>query len=97
MFGILATKGSIVSRETEQQTWVEAWARRIDALGLAPIVLPLFDVAHTFGFLGSQAILVAQPLAAGIVNDATIERTVTLLDSPELLEQLRACLEGEES
>ncbi|MEE8391859.1 MAG: hypothetical protein V3S14_13830 [Anaerolineae bacterium] len=86
-----------MSRETEQQAWVEAWARRIDALGLSPIVLPLLDVAHTFGFLGSQALLIAQPLAAGIVNNATIERTVTLLDSPELLDQLRAYLEKEES
>lgn len=97
MFGILAAKGPTVSKETEQRAWVEAWARRIDALGLSPIVLPLLDVAHTFGFLGSQALLIAQPLAAGIVNNATIERTVTLLDSPELLDQLRACLEKEES
>jgi len=30
------------------------------------------------------------------VNDTTVERAVTLLDSPELLERLRAYLEGEE-
>ena len=64
-------------------------------MGLSSIVLPLVDIAHTFGFLGSQALLIAQPLASGIVNNVTFERTVTLLDSPELLEQLRACLEGE--
>jgi hypothetical protein len=91
------TKGHIMSGEVEQQRWVEVWARRIDALGLSPMVLPLLDIAHTYGFLGSQALLMAQPLAAGIVNDATFERTVALLDSPELLEQLRACLEGEEN
>ncbi|MCP4537543.1 MAG: hypothetical protein GY832_10385 [Chloroflexi bacterium] len=78
-----------------QQVWVEAWARRIDALGLASMVLPLVDIAHTFGFLGSQALLIAQPLASSIVNNTTIERALTLLDSPELLEQLRTCLEGE--
>lgn len=81
--------------KAEQQVWVEAWARRIDALGLSSIALPLIDIAHTFGFLGSQALLIAQPLASGIVNNGTIERTVTLLDSPELLDQLRTCLEGE--
>ena len=86
-----------MSGEVEQQTWVEVWARRIDALGLSPIVLPLLDIAHAYGFLGGQALLMAQPLASGIVNNATIERAVTLLDSPELLEQLRACLEGEKS
>jgi hypothetical protein len=97
MFGILAAKGPTVSRETERQVWVDAWARRIDALGLSPIVLPLVDIAHTFGFLGSQALLIAQPLAASIVNETTIERAAALLDSPELLEQLRVCLQGEES
>ena len=86
-----------MSTETEQRAWIKAWAKRIDTLGLSSIVLPLLDIAHTFGFLGSQAIVFAQPLAAGIVNDVTIERTVALLDSPELLEQLRTCLEGEES
>ncbi len=86
-----------MSRETEQQVWVEAWARRIDALGLTSIVLPLVDLAHTFGFLSSQALLIAQPLASGIVNNTTIERAVTLLDSPELLGQLKTCLEEEKS
>jgi hypothetical protein len=61
------------------------------------MVLPLFDIAHTFGFLGSQMLLMAQPLAAGIVNDVTVERAAALLGSPELLEQLRTCLEGEEN
>ncbi len=86
-----------MSREIKQQVWVEAWARRIDALGLASIVLPLVDIVHTFGFLSSQVLFIAQPLASGIVNNTTIERAATLLDSPELLEQLRACLEEEKS
>lgn len=60
------------------------------------MILPLLDIARAFGFLGSQALLMIQPLAAGIVNDVTIERTVTLLDNPELLEQFEACLKGEE-
>ncbi len=86
-----------MSIETEQQVWIKAWAKRIDDLGLLSIALPLLDIAHTFGFLGSQALVLVQPLASGIVNDVTIERTVVLLDNPELLEQLRTCLEGEES
>ncbi len=86
-----------MSIKTEQQTWIEVWAKRIDALGLSSITLTLFDIAHTFGFLGSQALLMAQPLVVGIVDDVTIERTVALLGSPELLEQLRICLEEEEN
>jgi hypothetical protein len=81
-----------VTSETETPIWIEAYARRIDALGISSVALPLLDVAHAFGFLGSQALLMIQPLTAGIVNDIAIERTVTLLDNPELLEQLRACL-----
>lgn len=85
-----------MSSEPEQQTWVETWARRIEALGLSSVALPLLEVAHAYGFLGSQALLVTQPLITGIVNDTTVERTVALLDSPELLEQLKMCLEGGE-
>jgi len=84
-----------VSSETEQQTWVETLAERIEALGLSPVALSLLESAHAFGFLGGQAILMAQPLVTGLVNDTTVERTVTLLDSPELLERLRTYLEGE--
>ena len=90
------TKSSIVSRETDQQAWVETWARRIDALGLSSIILPLIDVAHAFGFLGSQALLIAQPLLSGIVSETTIERIATLLNDPESLERLKMRLEGEE-
>ena len=83
-----------MSDEGESIAWIESWAERIDRSGLSPIALPLLHIAETFGFLGSQALLIAQPLAAGIVNKATYERTVTLLDSPELLEQLRKHLEN---
>lgn len=82
--------------EAEQQAWVEAWARRIEALGLAPVALSLLEIAHAYGFLGSQALLMAQPLMTGIVNDVTVERTMALLDSPELLARLKVCLEEEE-
>jgi len=29
------------------------------------------------------------------VDDTAVERTIALLDSPELLDQLKICLEGE--
>jgi hypothetical protein len=86
-----------MDNETEQQMWVETWARRIEALGLSPVALPLIEIAHAFGFLGSQALLMTQPLVTGIVNDATLEQATALLDSPELLDQLRGRLEGRES
>lgn len=76
---------------------METWARRIETLGLSPVALALVETVHAFGFLGSQALLMVQPLVTGIVNDVTLERTAALLDSPELLDRLRVCLEGEES
>ena len=86
-----------MSRDTEQQAWLETWARHIETLGLSPVALALLEIAHTFGFLGSQVLLVAQPLMTGIVNDTALERAVDLLESPEMLERFRVCLEGGES
>jgi hypothetical protein len=54
-------------------------------------------MAAAFGFLGSQVLLVIQPLVSGFVSNTAFERTVALLDSPELLDQFRVCLEGEGS
>jgi len=84
-----------VSSETEQQVWIKTWAKRIEALGLAPVALPLLESIHAFGFLGSQALLMTQSLVTGFVDDTAVERTIALLDSPELLDQLKICLEGE--
>jgi hypothetical protein len=86
-----------VSRDTEQQAWIETWARHIETLGLSPVALTLLEIAHAFGFLGSQVLLMAQPLMTGIVNDTALERAVDLLDSPEMLERFRVCLEGGKS
>jgi hypothetical protein len=85
-----------VSEEAESATWLENWAERIDRSGFSPIALPLLHIAEAFGFLGSQALLIAQPLAADIVNETTYERAVALLDDRELLERLRQHLENRE-
>lgn len=84
-----------MNSETDGQAWIETWARRIETLGLAPVALPLIEIAYAFGALGSQALLLAQPLVNGIVNETVLEQTMMLLDSPELLERLRVHLEGE--
>lgn len=82
-----------MNREIEQRAWVETWVRRIDRLGLLPVALSFLEIAAAFGFLGSQALFMIQPLLAGIIDDATFERTVTVLDSREWLEQFRIHLE----
>ena len=85
-----------MNSEVEQQAWVKGWARRIEALDLSPVTLSLLEIARPFGFLGSQALLIAQPLLSGIVSETTIERIATLLNDPESLERLKTRLEGEE-
>ena len=88
-----------MSSEAEQQTWVKGWARRIETFDLSPVALPLLEITQeitqAFGFLGSQALFIAQPLLSGIVNETTVERVATLLNDPTLLEQLKMRLEGE--
>lgn len=85
-------EGSNVNGEADGQACVQTWARRIEALGLAPLALPLVEIARAFGSLGSHALLLVQPLMNGILDTTTLAQTATLLDSPELLEQLRAHL-----
>jgi hypothetical protein len=55
--------------------------------------MPLLEFARAFGFLGSHALLIAQPLAHGIVDDESFERATALLESPALLDRLRDRLE----
>lgn len=82
--------------EIEQPVWIKKWARQIQALGLTSIALLAVEIARPFGFLGSQALFIAQPLLTGMVDSTAIEQATTLLDSPELLNRLRVCLEGGE-
>ena len=80
--------------EVEHLAWIETWARRIESKGLASMALLLIAIARPFGILGGQALVMAQPLLSGIVDDVAVERTVALMDNPGLLDQLRVRLEG---
>jgi len=81
----------------EQSAWIEMWARRIKALPLSSVALPLIEIACPFSLLGSHIFFMAQPLMTGAVDDATLEQISALLDDPELLERLKVYLEEEES
>lgn len=83
--------------ESEQPAWVEAWAKRIEALNLSPMALSLIELARPLGFLGSQALLAAQPLMIGVADDTRFGQILALLENPETLEQLRTHLEEEEA
>jgi len=81
--------------ELEQPAWVEAWARRIKASNLSPAALLLIEAARPFRFLGSQALIAAQPLMAGVANGARIGQILALLDDSDTLELLKTRLEEE--
>jgi hypothetical protein len=83
-----------VDNEAEQLDWVDKLARRIEQRGASSLALLLIEVARPFGFLGSQALLMAQPLLTGIIGNTTVEQATVLLDDPELLNRLSATLEG---
>ncbi len=88
-----------MKKEEEQTAWVADWARQITASGLSPIAAPLLDVAQTFGFLGSQMLLLMQPLATYLTTESALpsalDRITTLLDDPELLNLLQVHLTEE--
>lgn len=83
-----------MNSEAEQLDWVDKLARRIEQRGASSLALLLIEVARPFGFLGSQALLMAQPLLTGIIDSTTVEQATILLDNPELLNRLSATLEG---
>jgi hypothetical protein len=86
-----------VDNKAEQLDWVDKLARRIEQKGASSLALLLIEVARPFGFLGSQALLMAQPLLTGIIGNTTVEQATVLLDDPELLNRLSATLEGVET
>jgi len=82
--GILLSK----SEESDQEQWLDHWAERIHRSGLALIALPLLQVSRGMGFLVSQALLLVQPVLGGLVDVASIDRYVALLENPLALEEL---------
>jgi hypothetical protein len=81
--------------EEKQPAWLEMWARRISSPGLSPVVSLLIEIARPFGFLGSQALLMTQPLVTGVAGEETFEQILALLDDPDLLKRLEVCMEEE--
>jgi len=91
---ILKPKGTAVGTEAEERLWVEGLARRITAAGLADVVRSSLDLTRAVGFLGAQALLMAQPLAGSLLGEATLKRVLALLEDPHLQEHLLMSLES---
>ena len=74
--------------DANQEKWLDQWAERIHHSGLSAVVLPLLDVCQGLGFLVGQALLLTQPVLAGLIDEASIDRYVTFLEDPTALERL---------
>jgi hypothetical protein len=75
-------------------SWVREWARRIDALGLSPIVGPLLSVVQDFGVLASPLLRSMEPLLAGTGASSALLRFVALLEQPKRASELQRLLRG---
>ena len=81
------------SREIDQEQWLDEWAERIDHSGLSVVALPLLEIGRGLGVLASHALLLIQPVLKGLVDSASINRYVTILEDSVALERLIECVE----
>jgi hypothetical protein len=79
--------------ETDQERWLDQWADRIHNSGFSVVALPLLEIGRGLGVLASQALLLAQPLLTGLVNETAINRYANLLEDPAVWERLIARVE----
>jgi hypothetical protein len=84
-----------MSSEVTGEAWVEDWAGRIRALGFSSGALLLIETFRAFGALGALALLLVKPLAAGLVNQVTLDRLSALLEQGDLLDRLESDLRRE--
>jgi hypothetical protein len=73
---------------TGQERWLDQWAEHIHDSGLSVVALPLLEIGRGLGVLASHAILLAQPILAGLVDEENIAQCVALLEDPSALERL---------
>lgn len=66
----------------------EAWVRRIEASGLAPVAVFLLELARPLGFLAGQALLLGSPLLAGTDHRGTLHAMAAWLEDPERIDAL---------
>lgn len=73
--------------------WIQRWADTISRLGLSSMALALVELCRPLGPLGSQALLFARPLLAGLqVERTTIDQATLLLENAETQDAFSACL-----
>ena len=81
----------------ENTLFVEKAAQKISELGLATAAILLLEAHKPLSFIGSQALLVAQPMLNLFLPQHLIGHTIELLADESQLEQLITSLERQDT
>ena len=82
-----------VNDQTTRSIWIQSWAKRIKSWGLSSMAVSLLESIHPLSLLGSQTLLLAQPLLGGLIDDTSLERAIALLDDTTVQDQMKSYLE----
>lgn len=81
------------SSDERQQQLIETLARRIEAMGLSTPAILMLEATRPLSFLGSQAIVMLQPLLSLIFDQTAGNDYAALLEDPRYVERLVQRLE----
>jgi hypothetical protein len=73
----------------------QIWIDRFQRWGLSAVAPALLDALRPLGLVGSQLIIMAQPVLTSFVSAAQIDQFTALIEDPERLARLRQALEAE--
>jgi hypothetical protein len=73
---------------SRRQQLIDEWVARLERWGLAPVAPLLLQTLQPLGFVGSQVMLVGQPLLTLFADAPSLEELSSLLDDPDALDQI---------
>lgn len=85
---------SAASEGVQSAELIESLAQRIESLGLTMPVVLMLEAHKPLSFLGSQVLLILQPLLNVLFDPATSSAYAALLEDRRSVEQLIQRLEG---
>ncbi len=74
--------------QNRREQIIGEWAARLDRWGLAPVSPLLLRMLQPLGFVGSQLVLLGQPLLTLLADVRSLDELSTLLDDPDALEEI---------
>jgi hypothetical protein len=73
---------------TRREQLINEWVARLERWGAAPIAPILLQTLQPLGFVGSQVMLLGQPLLTLFADAPSLEELSSLLDDPDALDQI---------